>query len=116
LKFSAACREEGGEEMEENKGVNFILGLFVGALVGAAIAILMTPQSGPQVREQLKERTEEMKKKAEKWSKDFKEDAEEWLDKTHHMIDDKAKNFKETITKKKMDDVAKAEEEGPKEG
>jgi gas vesicle protein len=102
--------KKGGEVMEEGKGVNFILGLLVGALVGASIAILLAPQSGTQTREHIKERAEEFKKKAEKYGKDFKDDAEEWIEKAHHFVDEKGKAIKESLSKKKALEAEKETE------
>ncbi|MDQ7822732.1 MAG: YtxH domain-containing protein [Candidatus Eremiobacteraeota bacterium] len=101
--YRNSAEEEGGETMEEGKGVNFILGLLVGALVGASIAILLAPQSGTQTREQIKEKAEDVRKKLEKYGKDFKEEAEEWIEKTHHFVDEKGQEIKESLTKKKCD-------------
>ncbi|MBI2251918.1 MAG: YtxH domain-containing protein [Armatimonadetes bacterium] len=83
---------------DENKGLNFLFGVFLGSLIGASVAILLTPQSGEKTRDYLREKFAEGKEKAQDLAQDLKENVEELMEKSKKIVQEN-KNFWSNITK-----------------
>jgi len=95
--------------MEENRGINFVLGLLVGTIVGAVIGILLAPRTGVETRRYLGEKAEEAQKKVAAFASDLREDAEEWIEKRRQDIDKGRERLMQVLQRQGKKEPAGAE-------
>ena len=74
--------------MSDNRGSDFIKGLFIGGLMGAVLGILYAPKSGKETREDIARKADELITKA-------KEEYEQTLEKSKRAYESAVQRLKE---------------------
>lgn len=91
---------------QQNKGLEFLMGLVIGGLIGAALALVLAPQPGVETRRQIKSKSLELKDRTAEGLAEAgqaaKEQAVAWQEKGQGVLDKGLQSAKETFDRAKQ--------------